>query len=212
MAVYTDITSAEDGKVSAVATTTTFTEADLDYLRREFRTLEQICAGRAETPDEVRRLIVERRLPQPPYVLDDGTELVPPDYFALSDAGGGLDGIRDEFERRYRAGLERYGVPFDHDLFERRWEGYLDGTPAICMRDVTPETVIRKRLLIDEIERLTAEPRPDDDHWRSSLRNAVDELDAVEKPFAPDYDRARFVPTRDTYVRDVREAYPALWS
>jgi hypothetical protein len=195
-----------------MATTATFTEADLAYLRSEFRTLEEICAGRSETPDDVRRLIAERRLPQPPYVLDDGTELVPPDYFELADAGGGVDRIRAEFDRRYHAGLKQYGVQFDRDLLERRWEGYLDGTPAICMRDVTPETVIRKRLLIDEIERLTAEPRPDDDAWRSSLRDAVDELDALERPFAPDYDRARFIPTRDTYIRDVREAYPALWS
>jgi hypothetical protein len=194
-----------------VATTATFTEADLAYLRREFRTLEEICAGRPERPEDVRQLIAERRLPQPPYVLDDGTELVPPDYFALADAADGIDGIRAEFERRYRAGLERYGLPFEADLFERRWEGYLDGTPAICMRDVTPETVIRKRMLIQEIERLIADPRASDGAWRSSLRGAVDELDALEKPFAPDYDRARFVPTRDTYVRDVREAYPQLW-
>jgi Family of unknown function (DUF6058) len=195
-----------------MATTATYTEADLTYLRGEFRTLAEICARRPETPDEVRRLIAERRLPQPPYVLDDGTELVPPDYFALADAGGGVDGVREEFERRYRAGLERYGVQFDRELFERRWEGYLDGTPAICMRDVTPETVIRKRQLIDEIERLTADPRPDEETWRSSLRAAVDELDALEKPFAPDYDRARFTPTRDTYVRDVREAYATAWT
>jgi uncharacterized protein DUF6058 len=195
-----------------MATAATFTEADLEYLRKEFRTLHEICARRPETPDEVRRLIAERRLPEPPYVLDDGTELVPPDYFALADAGGGVDGIRHEFERRYRAGLERYGIPFDRTLLEERWEGYLDGTFAICMRDVTPETVIRKRQLIAEIEGLTAEPRPGDETWRSSLRDAVDELDALEKPFAPDYDRAQFTPTRDTYIRDVREAYPAAWA
>ena len=159
----------------------------------------------------MRQLIGEGRLPRPPYLLDDGTELLPPDYFALVDAGGGVDGLRDEFERRYRAGLERYGVPFDAELFERRWAGYLEGTPAICMRDVTPETVIRKRLLIDDIERLTADPSPDDEAWRSSLRVAVNELDDLEKPFAPDFDRARFTPTRDTYVRDVRKAYPQVW-
>ena len=195
-----------------MATTATFTEADLAYLRSEFRTLEEVCVGRSEAPEEVRRLIAERRLPQPPYVLDDGTELVPPDYFALADAGGGIDGIRGEFERRYRAALERYGLQFERDLFERRWEGYLEGTPAICMRDVTPETVIRKRLLIEEIERLTADARPDDGAWQSSLRSAVDELDLLERPFAPDYDRARFVPTRDTYIRDVRDMYATVRS
>ena len=195
-----------------MVTTATFTEADLAYLRNEFLTLEEVCAGRSETVEEVRRLIAERRLPQPPYVLDDGTELVPRDYFALADAAGGIDGIRGEFERRYRTALERYGLEFERELFERRWEGYVDGTPAICMREVTPETVIRKRLLIVEIERLTAEPHPGDGTWQSSLRSAVDELDILERPFAPDYDRARFVPTRDTYIRDVRDAYPEVWS
>ena len=195
-----------------MVTTATFTDADLAYLLNEFLTLEEVCAGRSETAEEVRRWIAERRLPQPPYVLDDGTELVPPDYFALADAAGGIDGIRGEFERRYGTALERYGLEFERELFERRWEGYLEGTPAICMRDVTPETVIRKRMLIEQIERLTAEPRPDDGAWQSSLRVAVDELDALERPFAPDYDRARFVPTRDTYIRDVRGAYPEVWS
>ena len=62
-----------------------------------------------------------------------------------------------------------------------------------------------------DIERLTADASPDDEAWRSSLRVAVNELDDLEKPFAPDFDRARFTPTRDTYVRDVREAYPQVW-
>jgi hypothetical protein len=66
-------------------------------------------------------------------------------------------------------------------------------------------------LLIDEIERLLADARPGDESWRSELRRNVDELDAIEKDFAPDYDRAHFVPTRDTYIREVRHAYPALW-
>jgi hypothetical protein len=80
------------------------------------------------------------------------------------------------------------------------------------MRDVTPETIVRKRMLIDEIERLLAQPRPRDDSWARALRNAVDELDSIEKDFAPDYDRAQFVPTRDTYIRDVRARFPDLWS
>jgi len=195
-----------------VATTRTgFTEADLAYLRSEFLTLDEICTGRAETPDEVRRLIAERRLPEPSYVLDDGTELVPPDYFALVDAAGGVDALRDEYERRYRAALGTYGLPFDAGLFDRRWESFLDGISGICMKDVTPETIVRKRMLIDAIEELMVDPRPDDETWASGLRAAVDELDAIEKPFAPDYDRARFVPTRDTYIRDVRRRYPELW-
>jgi hypothetical protein len=189
-----------------------YTDADLAYLREHFRTLEQICAGRAETPGEVRRLISERKLPRPSYLLEDGTELVPTDYFALVDAAGGVDGLRDEYVRRYHQALAENGLDFDMELLERRWESYLDGVSGICMRRVTPETIVRKRVLIDAIEELLSEPRPDEEPWRANLRERVDELDRIEKPFAPDYDRdGRFVPTRDTHIRDVRRRYPHIW-
>jgi Family of unknown function (DUF6058) len=191
--------------------TAAFTDADVAYLRSTFATLDDICAGRPETPAEVRALIAERRLPRPSYVLEDGTEFVPRDYFALADAAGGVDGLRDEYERRYRATLRGHGLSFDADLFERRWEQYLDGISGMCMREVTPETIIRKRMLIDAIEGFLADPRTEDDRWAAGLRSNVDELDSIEKEFAPDYDRAQFVPTRDTYIRDVRARYPELW-
>ena len=192
--------------------TTAFTDDDLAYLGRNFRTLAEVCAGRSETPDLVRRLMKERRLPQPSYVLDDGTELVPPDYFGLVDAAGGVDGLRDEYERRYWVATEKHGLDADPALLERRWESYLDGISGICMRDVIPETIVRKGVLIDAIEALTAEPHESDPQWRDRLRERVDELDSIEKEFAPDYDRSRFVPTRDTYIRDVRRAFPQLWA
>src|ERR1051326_1010563 len=192
--------------------TAAFTDADVAYLRSTFATLDDICAGRPETPAGVRALIAERRLPRPSYVLEDGTEFVPRDYFALADAAGGVGGLRDEYERRYRATLRRHGLPFDADLFGRRWEPYPDGVSGMCMRDVTPETIIRKRMLIDAIEDLLADPRTEDDRWAAGLRSNVDELDSIEKEFAPDYDRAQFVPTRDTYIRDVRARYPELWA
>jgi hypothetical protein len=193
-------------------TTSAFTAADLAYLRSTFRTLDQICADRRETPADVRKLIADRKLPRPSYVLDDGTELVPPDYFALADAADGTERVRDEYERQYRVALDKYGLEFDEGLFERRWESYLDGISGICMAEVIPETIIRKRMLIDAIEELLGDPNPEDARWASELRAHVDELDAIEKQFAPDYDRSRFVPTRDTYIRDVRRAYPQLWS
>ena len=192
--------------------TLSFTDPDLAYLRSTFKTLDDVCAGRPERPEDVRRLIGERKLPQPSYVLDDGTELVWPDYFALVDAAGGVEGLRDEYERRYRAALAKHGLDFDAGLLERRWESYMEGISGICLREVNPETGVRKRFLIDEIERLLADPHPGDTGWASELRGRVDELDELEKPFAPDYDRARFVPTRDTYVNDVHRAYPELWA
>jgi hypothetical protein len=190
----------------------TYSEADLAYFGENFRTLAQVCAGRAETPDQVRRLISERKLPRPSYVLDDGTELVPPDYFALLDAAGSVEWVRDEYERRYKTAIAANGLEFDSELLERRWESYLDGVSGICMRDVTPEAIVRKRVLIDEIESLVAEPEPGDPAWNQRLRDAVDELDLIEKPFAPDYDRnGRFVPTRDTYIGDIQRRYAQAW-
>ena len=60
---------------------------------------------------------------------------------------------------------------------------------------------------MDTIERLTADPTPEDDEWRRELTAAVDALDALEKPFAA-FDRERFGPvSRDRCVTAVRERF-----
>jgi hypothetical protein len=72
---------------------------------------------------------------------------------------------------------------------------------------VTPASIVAKGELMDTIERLTADPAPDDDHWRRELTTAVDALDALEKPFAR-FDRERFGPTsRDNCITAVRERF-----
>jgi hypothetical protein len=77
------------------------------------------------------------------------------------------------------------------DWFEARapgeWEAYLSGEYAVCLRSVSPETIRRKAELIAQIEA------------------AVDELDALLRPFAP-YDRIRFggPVSRDRYVTALR--------
>jgi hypothetical protein len=40
----------------------------------------------------------------------------------------------------------------------------------------------------------------------------VDELDSLERPFSPVYDRVRFgrPPTRDTHICDVRKTFPQI--
>jgi hypothetical protein len=53
--------------------------ADVAYLERAFVTLDAICAGRSETPGELRQAMLDGRLPRSAYLLDDGTELVPVD-------------------------------------------------------------------------------------------------------------------------------------
>ena len=46
------------------------TEADGEYIAANFLTLEELCSGRPETPDEVRALIELRRLPGPSFAPD----------------------------------------------------------------------------------------------------------------------------------------------
>src|SRR5438093_1282816 len=112
---------------------TTLTAADLTYVRANFVTLDDLCAGRAETPGHVTELIEQGVLPRPSYVLPDGTAMFPRDYFALLDDAGGPERMRAEFERRYGW----------HELQED-WEGYLSGVYAVCLREVMPETITRK--------------------------------------------------------------------
>jgi Family of unknown function (DUF6058) len=135
--------------------------------------------------DAIRAEIAAGRLPKPAYVLDDGTEMVAPDHLALIERAGGIDALRDWLEAR---------APGE-------WEAYLSGEYAVCLRSVSPESIVRKGELIAEIDSLLdAEPPPE------RLRAAVDELDALLRPFAP-YDRIRFggPVSRDRYVTAVRE-------
>lgn len=177
------------------------TAADIGYVRANYLSLEQACAERRETPDEVRRLIAEGRLPHPSYILPDGTEMVPADYFVLADAG------RDEFERRY---LAAGGNPAEVDA---EWRFYLTGDYGVCLREQTPENIVRKDRLVTRIDGLLGQPRPSDPGWRAELRGSVDELDTLERPFAPEYDRARWGPSsRDRCITAARERFPDVFT
>jgi hypothetical protein len=177
------------------------TAADIAYVRANYVTLEEACAGRSESPDDVRRLIAEKRLPQPSYVFPDGTEMVPVDYFTLADAG------RKDFARRFLAAGGKASA------LEEEWEGYLSGAYGVCLKHVTPENIARKSSLVAEIEGLLAAPEPQHGDWRASLRASVDELDELERPFAPHYDRARWGPSsRDRCITAARELYPEVFS
>lgn len=177
------------------------TDADIGYVRANYLSLEQACAGRRETPDDVRLLIAEGRLPHPSYVLPDETEMVPSDYFALADAG------QDEFERRY---LAAGGNPAEVDA---EWRNYLTGDYGVCLREQTPENMVLKDRLVTQIDRLLGDSRPNDAGWRAELRASVDELDTIERPFAPNYDRARWGPSsRDRCITVPRERFPDVFT
>jgi Family of unknown function (DUF6058) len=179
------------------------TSADIDYIRGNYVTLEQACADRRETPERVRALIDAGRLPAPSYWLPDGSAMAPADYFGLLDDAGSLSDLPTHFSQRF---LAAGGNP---DELDEEWRGYLSGLYGVCLREVTPETIVRKTALVDSLTGLLDDPRPGDEEWRRTLREQVDELDALEREFSPDYDRARFdrPPTRDRLIVAAREQY-----
>lgn len=177
------------------------TAADVAYVEANYVSLEEACAGRAETPEQVRTLAAAGKLPQPSYVLPDGTEMVPADYFVIADAG------REAFEREF---LAAGGSP---DEVLEEWDGYLSGAYGVCLNLQTPANIVRKEALVKAISGLLAAPEPEERGWRARLRTAVDELDALERPFAPEYDRARWGPSsRDRCITAPRERYPGIFA
>jgi hypothetical protein len=184
------------------------TPADIAYITENFASLAAICAGRPETPGDVRALMAAGRLPAPTYVLPDGTEMFPRDYFALVDEAGGLDALAAEFRRRYlAAGADTTPAGADEE-----WRGYLSGVYGVCLVRVSPETIYRKEKLVALLDAQLAAPRPDDAGWLADLRARVDELDSLERPFAP-YDRIRFGGrvSRDRLITDVRARFPDVF-
>ena len=184
-----------------------FTQADLDYFAVNYLTLEELCVDRPESPEGVRQLIDERRLPEPSYVLPDATGMFPADYFRLVDEAGGADGLREHFAARHRAAG---GIDPDQD-----WAMYLDGTWGICLCDVVPETIVRKNALVSSLCELLVLARPREADWRQALKEQVDELDDLEREFSPDYDRSDQMdrpPTRDLIINAARERHPEVFA
>jgi Family of unknown function (DUF6058) len=179
------------------------TDADVAYIRANFVPLAELAAGRDE---DVADLIARGLLPRPTYVLPDGTEMVPPDYFALADEAGGAERLPAEFARRCQSlGLDA----------AEEWEAYLTGVYGVCLREVSPETIARKDALVGSITALLDDPTPDDPDWRARLRADVDALDEIEREFSPDYDRSdRFPlpPTRDRLIRAARERFADVFA
>jgi hypothetical protein len=184
------------------------TPADIAYITGNFAPLASICADRSETAGDVRALIAAGRLPAPTYVLPDGTEMFPRDYFALVDEAGGVDALPAEFRRRYLAA----GADTTPAAADKEWRGYLSGTYGVCLVRVSPETIYRKEKLVSLLDAQLAAPRPADRAWRADLRARVDELDSLERPFAP-WDRIRFggPVSRDRLITNVRARFPDVF-
>ncbi len=70
--------------------------------------------------------------------------------------------------------------------------------------------MVAKNRLIARIEELRTAPAPDDPAWYGAMREAVDALDALLRPYT-DHDRERWGDTgRDRYVTRVRERWPSV--
>ncbi|HEU4978321.1 MAG TPA: DUF6058 family natural product biosynthesis protein [Solirubrobacteraceae bacterium] len=185
--------------------------ADAEYRRAGFVTIEELCAGRPQTPDEVRALIGAGRLPQPAYVDEDGAELVPPDHLALADEAGGVQRLEERFRERYEAAARALGDERALAQLDAEWEAYRGGAYGMCLREVTPEHIVEKDHLMRRVEALLERPAREDAAWLGALRDAVDRLDALERPFAPlDEHRLGARPSRRRLIDDVRARYPEL--
>jgi hypothetical protein len=190
----------------------TLSAADLRYIRASYVPLATLCSGRCSLAD-ARSEIRARRAPAASYLLDDGTEMVPGDYFALLDEAGGADALPARFRARFERAALGAGVSLDSGRVLREWEAYLDGAYGVCLREVTPEAIFEKESLVLALELLLARPLPEDVAWRTRLREHVTRLDALVREFAP-CDRARFGGTvsRDRLITDVRRRFPRAFS
>jgi hypothetical protein len=162
---------------------------DLDYVRASYLRLVEIGRREHVEPQQLRRWIEAGQLPRPAYLLPDGTPVFPPDLLDLVQSAGSVDALPEHFAKRTELAARLLG--FGANTREADWEDYLSGEYGICLRQVTPETLVLKEALVERLDRALAAPRPDDPRWRRALAFEVDGLDALIRPFAR-VDRVRF--------------------
>jgi hypothetical protein len=171
------------------------TPADDEYVTKYYVRLEEVTAN----ADELREHMIAGRLPLPGYLRSDGAEMVHADLLALVEKAGGVDELPRWFSEQ--------GWPSPQVAVEK-WRSYLSGQ-YVCLTSVNPSTIQLKNALIAGIDVALRDPRPESTEWMAGLHALVDELDALEPPFA-DYDRLRFggPVSRDTYIDKVRADFP----
>ncbi|CAK7280251.1 DUF6058 family natural product biosynthesis protein [Streptomyces sp. RM1] len=174
------------------------TGADDAYVGERFVTLDRLCADHGRDGDEVRRLMLDGRLPLPGYLRSDGAEMVPADLFALAERAGGVDALASWFTSHWS----------DPVTARAEWRAYLDGR-YVCLRSVSPETIRRKDDLTKAIGSAPDAPDAGSPAWTRRLHRMIDELDALVTEFTG-YDRLRFGgPTsRDVCITAMRARFP----
>lgn len=167
----------------------TLEEDDLEYVCSEYLPLEELAHREGVPLRQLREWIASGRLPRPAYLLPDGTPMFPPDLLALVRSAGGIDRLGDHFAQRIELAARLVG--FGPSTREADWQDYLSGEYGICLRQVTPETLVLKEMLVERIGEALEDPRPEDSGWRHALMLDVRGLDALVRSFTR-VDRARF--------------------
>jgi hypothetical protein len=182
---------------------------DEAYIRANYVPLSEVAAAHSTELHEVRRLMAERHLPQPAYLLDDGTEMVTVDHLGLLEEAGAVEGLESLFKARYRAAVEDLGHSAGDAEVHTAWKDYLIGGYGVCLWKVTPENIARKDRLVESLDDLLSHPRVDDPAWRARVRTEIAELDRLERPGAP-LDDARWGrrSSRSRLIEDPRQRYP----
>lgn len=157
---------------------------DEHYIRSQFVALDDLAESRDGGAQAARKLISEGRLPQPAYRLDDGTDMVAHDFFALLDAAGDAETLPEWFRNRYLTAAHRFGLADGLAEADEQWAQYLSGGYGVCLKQATPESIAEKALHITTIEGLLTSRQPDDPSWAGQLRTAMDSLAAIERPGA----------------------------
>ena len=180
---------------------------DLAYVRADFLPLREIARREQMDAGELAASIDAGRLPRPSYLLPDGTPVVPADLLALVRSAGGLDPLPRHFAQRTELAARMLNV--GANTRESDWEDYLSGEYGICLRQVTPETLVLKEVLVERIGQALEHPRPEDLRWRRTLAFDIEGLDSLIRPFAR-VDRVRF--GRQTSRERLIEAPRRRWA
>jgi len=182
---------------------------DLRYVCQSYLPLEELALREGLDPGQLRDWIEAGLLPRPAYLLPDGTPMFPADLVALVRSAGAVDALPQHFSGRIELAATLVG--FAPSTREADWEDYLSGEYGVCLRQVAPETLVLKELLVERIGHQLDAPRPDDPRWCRTLAFEVAGLDALLRPFAlADHVRFGRPTSRERLVDGPRRRWPWL--